>query len=252
MPPARRRAHHRGEWIVKKLLLAGTALVALGAGAHAADLGVPRTPIAAAVVAPVFSWTGFYAGLNIGFGVVNTNLNAFALPFPLTGSGTGLVAGGQIGYNHQINNLVVGIEGDLGYFGVSRRGGDAAGNFIAWRTSWDASIRGRLGVAIDRTLLYVTGGVAFADLRINGVVGQPLAFFPFSESQTRVGWTVGAGIEHAITPNWTVRGEYLYANYGSRNFNTIALANVSMQTHKVRIGVNYLFSTGPSAVVARY
>jgi outer membrane immunogenic protein len=252
MPPARRRAHHRGEWIVKKLLLAGTALVALGAGAHAADLGVPRTPIAAAVVAPVFSWTGFYAGLNIGFGIVNTNINTLGVPFPISGSGTGLVAGGQIGYNHQINNLVLGIEGDLGYFGVSRRAGDAAGNFIAWRTSWDASIRGRLGVAIDRTLLYVTGGVAFADLRINGVVGQPLAVVPFADRKTNVGWTVGAGIEHAITPNWTVRGEYLYAHYGRRDYLGAALTGVSLQTHKFRVGVNYLFSTGPSAVVARY
>ena len=190
------------------------------------------------------------AGLNVGFGHVNTNFNAFALPFPLVGSGSGLVAGGQIGYNHQINNLVLGVEGDLGYFGVSRRAGDAGGNFVQWRTQWDASLRGRLGLAIDRTLLYVTGGLALADLRVNGVTGLPLAFFPFAATQTRVGWTVGAGVEHALTPNWTVRAEYLYSNYGNRTIGPFA--GVTMQTHKVRLGVNYLFSTGPSAVVARY
>lgn len=238
--------------IVKKLLLASAAIIAFGASAQAADLAAPRMPIAAAVVAPVFSWTGFYAGLNVGIGFANTNLGAFALPFALSGSGTGIVAGGQIGYNHQINNIVLGLEGDLGYFGVSRRAGDANGNFVAWRTTWDASIRGRLGVAIDRTLLYVTGGVAFADMRINGAAGQPIAFFPFSESQTRVGWTVGVGVEHAVTQNWTVRAEYLYANYGRRDFPTIPLAGVRLETHKFRVGVNYLFSTGPSAVVARY
>lgn len=237
---------------MKKILLAAAATMAFGATTQAADLAVPRIPVATAVVVPVFSWTGFYAGLNIGVGFVNTNLNAVAAPFPVPGSGTGLVAGGQIGYNHQINNIVVGIEGDLGYFGVQRRFTFPSGDFLAWRTTWDASIRGRLGVAVDRTLLYVTGGIAFADLRINGVVGQPIAFFPFSESQTRVGWTVGAGVEHAITQNWTVRGEYLYANYGRRDFPTIPIAGVRMDTHKFRIGFNYLFSTGPSPVVARY
>ncbi|MDP3545550.1 MAG: porin family protein [Phreatobacter sp.] len=237
---------------MKQLLLATAAAVAFGASAQAADLGVPRTPIAAAVLAPVFSWTGFYVGLNAGVGFANTNLTALTAPFNVSGSGTGLVAGGQIGYNYQINNIVLGLEGDIGFFGVSRRASDISGNFVAWRTQWDASIRGRLGLAIDRTLLYVTGGVAFADLRINGAVGQPLAFLPFSESQTRVGWTVGAGIEYALTGNWTVRGEYLYANYGRKDFPTIPIAGVRLDTHKFRVGVNYLFSTGPSAVVARY
>jgi outer membrane immunogenic protein len=237
---------------VKKFLLAGVAAIALGTSAQAADLGVARGPVAAAIVAPAFNWTGFYLGFNVGIGFVNTNLNTLPVPFAVPGSGSGLVAGAQIGFNYQINNLVLGIEGDLGYFGVSRRGGDAAGNFVAWRTSWDASIRGRLGFAVDRTLFYLTGGLAVSDLRLNGVVGQPLAFFPFAESRTRVGWTIGAGVEHAITPNWTVRGEYLYANYGSRDFPGIGITNVSMQTHKFRVGVNYLFSTGPSAVVARY
>ncbi|WP_439574330.1 outer membrane protein [Phreatobacter sp.] len=237
---------------MRKIFLATAAAITFGASAQAADLASPRMPIATAVVVPVFNWTGFYGGLNIGVGFVNTNLGGFVLPFPLSGSGTGIVAGAQIGYNHQINNLVVGLEGDLGYFGVSRRAGDGAGNFIAWRTQWDASIRARLGIAVDRTLLYVTGGVAFADLRISGVAGQPIAFFPFAESQTRVGWTLGAGIEHAVTQNWTVRAEYLYANYGRRDFPTIPLAGVRMETHKFRVGINYLFSTGPSAVVARY
>uniref|UniRef100_UPI0013D5B791 outer membrane protein n=1 Tax=Klebsiella pneumoniae TaxID=573 RepID=UPI0013D5B791 len=75
-----------------------------------------------------------------------------------------------------------------------------------------------------------------------------------SANQTRVGWTLGAGVEYAITQNWTVRGEYLYANYGSKTFSTPAgvTPSVSLQTHKFRLGVNYLFSTGPAAVVARY
>ncbi|QCK86869.1 porin family protein [Phreatobacter aquaticus] len=237
---------------MKKLLVACLASTALVSGASAADLGVRRVAVPAAIVAPSFSWTGFYAGLNVGLGSVNTNLSALT-GGNLAGTATAFVGGGQIGYNHQINNIVLGIEGDLGYFGAQRRGapinfGAFAAQF-AWRTTWDASIRGRLGVAVDRTLLYVTGGVAFADLRVsqtditNNIV---LA----SQTQVRAGWTVGAGVEHALTPNWTVRAEYLYANYGSRTI--AAIPGVSMQTHKVRLGVNYLFSTGPSAIVARY
>lgn len=239
---------------MKKLLLAGAALAALSASAQAADLAAPRMPIAAAVVAPAFSWTGFYGGLNVGLGVVNTNLSALTAG-DLASSATALVAGGQVGFNYQINNIVVGIEGDLGYFGTRRTGAQinlgaiTAQNF--WRTSWDASIRARLGLAMDRTLFYVTGGVAFADLRV-GAMDITNNVLLVEERQNRTGWTVGAGIEHAITPNWTVRGEYLYANYGSRDVAAFALAPIRMETHKFRVGVNYLFSTGPSAVVARY
>jgi outer membrane immunogenic protein len=236
---------------MKKLLLAAIAAATLASGAKAADLGVPRMPIATAVVAPVFSWTGFYLGLNAGFGIANTNIGALtggAVP----GSGVGFIGGGQIGYNHQINNFVLGLEADLGYFGVSRSGLLAPGGpNLTWRTTWDASIRGRAGVAIDRTLLYVTGGLAIADLRLSFPPFGVLAVFP-GQSETRVGWTVGAGIEHAITPNWTVRAEYLYANYGSKTYFAGAFGPVSLQTHKFRLGVNYLFSTGPSALVARY
>lgn len=240
--------------MMKKCLLAGVAALAMASQAQAADLGSPRMPIAAAVVAPVFSWTGFYGGLNLGVGFVNTNLGALT-GGNIAGSATGLVAGGQIGFNYQMNNLVLGIEGDLGYFGTQRRG--APINFgaiqtqLSWRTTWDASIRGRLGFAADRTLFYVTGGVAFADFRVaNTDITNNIILA--AQTQTRVGWTVGAGVEHAITPNWTVRGEYLYANYGRRDFTAPAVAGVRMESHKFRLGVNYLFSTGPSAVVARY
>ncbi len=240
--------------MMKKYLIVGAAALAMAGQAQAADLGSPRMPIAAAVVAPVFSWTGFYGGLNLGVGFVNTNLGALT-GGNIAGSASGLVAGGQIGFNYQMNNLVLGIEGDLGYFGTQRRGTPinfgAIQTQFSWRTTWDASIRGRLGFAADRTLFYVTGGVAFADFRLaNTDITNNIILA--AQTQTRVGWTVGAGVEHAFTPNWTVRAEYLYANYGRRDFVAPAVAGVRMETHKLRIGVNYLFSTGPSAVVARY
>ncbi|QCK86263.1 porin family protein [Phreatobacter aquaticus] len=234
---------------MKKLAFAAIAAAAMMGQAQAADLGVRRVAVPAAIAAPVFNWTGFYAGLNVGVGIANTNFSVLAPGFP--GSGSGLVGGAQIGYNHQINNFVIGVEGDLGYFGVSRSA-VVGGATVNWKTTWDASLRARAGVAIDRTLLYVTGGVAFADLTLRQT---PAGGATVSGSQTRVGWTLGAGIEHALTQNWTVRAEYLYANYGSkiiRSNNGGVTDPVSLQEHKVRIGVNYLFSTGPSAVVARY
>jgi outer membrane immunogenic protein len=235
---------------MKKLSLAVLAAAAFASQAQAADLGARRVEVPAAIVAPVFNWTGFYAGLNVGVGIANTNMAVVAPGIP--GSGTGLVAGGQIGYNHQINNFVIGVEGDLGYFGVNRGGNALLGGQVFWKTSFDASIRARAGVAVDRTLLYVTGGVAFADIKLTqNFVGGGGA----TGSQTRVGWTLGAGIEHAVTQNWTVRAEYLYANYGSKGItanNGVTSPPISLQEHKIRLGVNYLFSTGPSAVVARY
>lgn len=241
---------------MKKFLLASAAAIAFASGAQAADLGVARVPVAAAVIAPAFGWTGFYIGLNAGLGIANTNLSALSNGF-VPGSGSGFVGGLQLGYNYQINNLVLGVEGDIGYFGVSRSVSETVGATTAtlrWRTQWDGSLRARLGVAADRTLFYVTGGVAFADFNLsvsaaNARLNNAVAV---GETQTRVGWTVGAGIEHAITPNWTVRGEYLYSDYGSRTFFNGLTAPVRLQTHKFRIGVNYLFSTGPSAIVARY
>ncbi|MBN8938139.1 MAG: porin family protein [Rhizobiales bacterium] len=235
---------------MKKFLLAGAALVALASGAQAADLGVQRVAVPAAILAPSFNWTGFYVGLNAGVGIANTNFRSLSAG-TVPGSNTGFVGGAQIGYNYQINNFVLGGEADFGYFGVSRSGLVGGGSTVTWRTRWDGSLRARAGVAIDRTLLYVTGGLAFADFGVR----QTAALVPdISANQTRVGWTLGAGVEYAITPNWTVRGEYLYANYGSKTFSTPTGVTppVSLQTHKFRLGVNYLFSTGPSAVVARY
>lgn len=235
---------------MKKFLLAGIAAASLTSAVQAADLPPPREPVPPSVVAPVFSWTGFYVGAHFGYGWGKSEWAAFPAATFVSPSTNGIFGGGQIGYNYQINNFVLGLEGDIGYFGVQRSVnlGAAAPVIVSWRNRWDASIRGRAGVALDRTLLYVTGGVAFADLRL--AASTPGG--SVSETQTRTGWTVGAGVEYALTPNWTVRGEYLYANYGSKTFFSALTPPISLQTHKVRIGVNYLFSTGPSAVVARY
>ncbi len=228
---------------MKKFLLSGVAAIALGSAAQAADLGSPRAPVAAAVMMPSFSWTGIYGGLNLGLGIAN---GGWAVPIPgFSGSATGLAFGGQLGFNYQINNFVLGLEGDVGFLNP-RRSTDFGGLNFRWRQQWDGSIRGRVGVAADRALFYFTGGIAFTDI---GVRVTNAGVLVGAASQNRTGYTLGAGAEYAFTPNWTVRGEYLYANYGTKDFVGV---RQSLTDHKLRIGVNYLFSTGSSAVVARY
>lgn len=245
---------------MKTLLLAGAALAALAAGAQAADLGGPRGPVAAVVVAPVFNWTGFYVGADIGYWASTGAIGYPNSIFSATANPSGIKLGGHVGYRHQfVNNFVLGLEADLSWLGGSNREGgvvNSPANAARVRGVWDASIRGTAGFAIDRALLYASGGVAF--LQTNGcsaAVGGPC----IANSQfggTRTGWTVGAGLAYAVTPNVAIRGEYLYANYGTRTYATPSVASTltsqKIDTHTVRLGMSYLFSTGPSAVVARY
>ncbi|MBX9990591.1 outer membrane protein [Phreatobacter oligotrophus] len=225
---------------MKTFLLATTALVAFTAGAQAADLGVPRSPVAAAVVAPAFSWTGFYVGAHAGYGFGNSRFVALGV-FPTSVNGP--LLGGQVGFNYQINQIVLGVEADLAFAAITGR----PGNFpaISHRTNMLGSLRARGGFAVDRALLYVTGGLGFQGAATAQTPGP-------AEKYTRMGWTLGAGVEYALTQNWTAKLEYSYYNFGTRTLGPIYGGTVRSDIHTVKIGVNYLFSTGPSAVVARY
>jgi outer membrane immunogenic protein len=244
---------------MKKFLLAGAAVAALASGAQAADLGAPRGPIAAAVVAPAFNWSGFYLGAQIGGTWFNDRTTEFVT---LGGAATGFsqgftasgVAGGiHAGFNYQMNSFVVGLEADIEASSASGGYTLLNGNGTRFRSNWQGSIRGRLGFAADRALFYVTGGLALAEFRHGYFTPAVIETF----SRTRAGWTLGAGVEYAFTPNWTARAEYRYTDYGSFSNNSlVAFPGFTYQhnpkSHSVRLGVSYLFSTGPGAVVARY
>jgi outer membrane immunogenic protein len=246
---------------MKKFLLAGAAIAALSTGAQAADLGSPRGPIAAAIIAPVFNWSGVFVGAQIGYGWGRTAVDAaVGGAFDPINSGSystnGITGGVHLGYNWQINNIVLGIVTDIE--ASSLRGSARAGTVDYFtRLNWQGSTRARLGVAIDRVHVYATGGVAYAGLDYRAFdIGAPVGA---GSSGARFGWTVGAGVEYAITPNWVASLEYRYTDFGRRNVGyigspvtTIDSASFKTTTHTVRLGVSYLFSTGPSAVVARY
>jgi len=241
---------------MKKVLLAGAALAALATGAQAADLGTARTPIPAAVMAPAgFNWTGFYLGGQIGYGwgvASRVATGGFANSYTTSG----VLGGIHAGYNWQGagSPVVLGIVADIEAAGLNGNDRGVGGSIDRTRVNWAGSLRVNAGVAVDRALLYVTGGLAFGGLGFRND-DLPVASF----GSTRAGWTVGAGLAYAFTPNWAAFVEYRYADFGrtaSPGFpgplpSGIDGFRTQVTTHTARIGVSYLFTTG-GAVSARY
>jgi outer membrane immunogenic protein len=222
--------------------------VAFICSAAAADLPPARMPAAVAPVAyapPVYNWTGFYIGGNIGGGFADSRWSD-----PFGGShnkftDSGFLGGGQIGYNAQYNWLVLGVEGDFDWTNLKGSGTDSLGNSINTKTEWTSTATGRIGAAFDRLLVYGKGGVAFAHdhSALNDVFGGSA-----STSQTRTGWTAGAGLEYALDRNWSAKVEYDYLGFGSQTLNlaTPALptyaSNASLNVQEVKAGINYHFN----------
>jgi len=226
---------------MKRILIAGVLVSAAVGQALAADLpppppGPPPRAPATYVPAPVpyYNWGGVYVGINAGyqFGTVSPGALAFGGPGPASNfSANGFLGGATLGFNWQWAALVIGLEGDLDYSSVNSSlpaadvpAGVAAGSF---KSDWLATGRARVGYAIDRILLFATGGAAFAPAAIPGA------------SATMTGWTGGAGVELALSPNWTAKGEYLYVLFPSP---TLGGTSFKDTESVVRAGVNYKFS----------
>lgn len=252
---------------MKKFLLAGVALICLSPVAQAADLGSSRSPIPSAVIAPAgFNWTGFYVGGHVGYGWGSNKWGGIptigAAVNPLsTVNSNGFFGGGQLGYNWQFGQGVVGVEADAAFAGLDGWAFAPTPNF-AFRTRAEmlASLRARGGFAVDRALFYVTGGVALGNYRHSTLTNPgPTTIGRFSN--TRTGYTLGAGVEYAFAPNWTAKIEYAYYNFGNATQVHATAAQqlraagfgtrISSDIHTVKIGVNYLFATG-GAISARY
>jgi outer membrane immunogenic protein len=218
--------------------LAGVISLASESGAGAADLGQP------------FSWTGFYAGANIGYGwgratnslsLSNPHLDANLIPYAVANSDVekaeGIIGGGQLGYNWQLlPHGLVGLETD--WQGAGQRSnqtaftnllpvGPGSNTAVVMNNSssilWFGTVRGRIAYAWDSFLIYGTGGLAYGDVKLAGTVSESLIYngFPFggastfSLSKLNTGWTVGAGVEGALANSWTWKIEYLYLDLGS-------------------------------------
>lgn len=236
----------------KQLIVGAVASVSLlgsVCAASAADLGPYRpAPAPETYVEParVFMWRGFYAGINGGYawgsgdpvivtqGVASGALDAI--------DPSGFFGGGQIGYNAQFGNVVLGVEADLqaGSIDESSAGAIAGiGPAVAsTELNWLSTVRGRIGFAADRMLIYATGGVAWADMDF----GLATPAGTFSGSDTLTGYALGAGVEWALSNNWTARAEYLYVDLENVTFTGAGTsASYDNDFHTMRVGLNYKF-----------
>ena len=220
---------------MKRVVLAVIAAATMAGAANAADL--PRRQ-AMPVKAPAYlaySWTGFYVGLNAGYGWGRSNFQGI----PTTGAfdTSGALLGVTAGYNQQLGNAVLGIEADVDW--SDNRGSAACGVFTcSTRNTWLGTARGRIGYAFNSFMPYVTGGAAFGDIKA-GTTGFPGA------TQTKLGWTLGLGGEFRIAGPWSAKVEYLYADLGKFDCGTACTVtppqNVTFRTNIVRAGINYRF-----------
>jgi outer membrane immunogenic protein len=268
---------HAGRVSGLALVLSGIALSApiLAGAAAAADMPMPMK---AAVVAPVFNWTGCYVGINAGGAASGSDFTSRVDPGThlvdpadlaiagATGTGSandaGFIGGGQVGCNLQSGGFAFGIEGDWDYFRstptfTSPNGILGTGDTItvsqSLRTSSLATIRPRVGIVTDRNFLYATGGVAFARVNYTQTYTDTLnaAVGTAAGSTTLVGWTVGGGWEWAWTDHVTLKTEYLFAKFPTTNVlggiaDNAGGANAlhgsyDLTIQTARLGLNYKF-----------
>ncbi|QXX73539.1 outer membrane protein [Methylovirgula sp. HY1] len=220
--------------MLRKILMSTVIVFGAMGTASAADLPSTKAPPAYIPPPPLFTWTGVYVGGQIGY--------MWGNPSPYGYTERGVVGGAHAGYNYQVGQFVAGLEGDV-------NGSSYNGGFGGYSTNEniDGSIRGRIGMAWDRLLLYATGGAAFAGIT-NDYLGTSI-------SHTRVGWTIGGGVEYALDNNWSVRAEYRYTDYGTYyDFPAGVAAYNHDNDNRVQIGFSYKFDmfAPPGPVVAKY
>ncbi len=227
---------------MKRVILSVIAVllaVAWAMPASAADLRRPPAYKAPVYVAPVFTWSGFYLGINGGYGWAKSDWSS-----AVTSGSTdpkGWLIGGTIGYNIQTGVWVWGLEADVDL--STMKGSTSGGTGACFdpgcetRNRWFGTARGRIGYAVDRWMPYLTGGAAFGDVKLSPNTG-------LSETKTKVGWTVGAGVEWAFYDHWSTKIEYLYADLGKTTCSAAACGvdtDTTFKANIVRLGVNYRF-----------
>lgn len=235
---------------MKTFLKAGlTSLFLLGASAAgAADPRADRLLPPAPPLPELFSWTGFYAGGQIGYSWGSGKTRFSSTTGALNGadfsySTDSVLGGGHLGFNYQLGSIVLGVEGDLD--AMNARGGfDDLARLGRSRGTWQGTIRGRVGFALDRFMIYGTGGAAFTEFEHYFVnLGNGLAE---RGDHSRTGWTAGAGVSYAITDNLIGGVEYRYTDYGrfgslARNAFVGLAAEQEATMHAVRTSLSYKF-----------
>jgi outer membrane immunogenic protein len=232
----------------KVLALVGATLVLAGP-ALAADLGRPPVYQAPPPLVPVFNWTGFYIGGNLGGVWENGTITDSFGPTSFSTNRSGFIGGGQIGYNWQVApQFVLGVEwmfdgtdirSDFGPVTVGR-------DFLSAseRVDWLTTVAARFGYAVNNWLFYgkAGGGWVHDTATVTDAIGANV--FSASIGDTRGGWLVGAGIEYGFTPNWTMRVEYDHLGLGDvTTAGPIVGDTLTLSRHfdMVTVGLNYKF-----------
>jgi outer membrane immunogenic protein len=237
--------------VINRVVLALGILGVASVGAMAADMPMKAPPMVAPLPPPVYSWTGCYIGVNVGW-IGNASGDVFTHPGPPSSfggqdfnpspnshtydGGSDFIGGGQVGCNYQINQFVLGVEADISGTGFDwtetasypaiAQTAPAATNWTAHSETvsssipWLATFRGRVGWAFDRWMIYGTGGLAVGRVDASLDYNSSTAAFRLtgSDSETRTGWTLGGGVEWAFYNNWSLKAEYLYVDLGSFSF----------------------------------
>lgn len=221
--------------LIATLLISAAAVCS----ARAADLPLAPPPVEP-LPAPMqaFDWSGFYGGLNLGYG-----WGDFSRHRSTGGHAQGVIGGGQVGANFQWDNFVGGFETDI-------QGADIEGKTrsnrrtVALRSYIQpfGTARARIGVAFDQLLVYGTGGLAYAG------VDNRLRIFNRHDTDdgVQIGWTAGGGLEWALDPHWSIKAEYLFADLGDKRYSFKVAGQrtherVSYDQHLARVGLNYRF-----------
>lgn len=246
---------------MKRLIVTLLAATGLSSAAMAADMPYGNNDNYYAPAVSAFTWSGFYAGLNAGYAWNDSDNNRVHDYYGTLGYGNskkddGFTGGLQIGYNFQSGNIVFGLEADINMANLKRRD-SGFGNYVgkgetysvSSKTSWYGTLRPRVGfAATDRLLVFATGGLAYGKVKLEGSYGTGGYTLSGNNDDTRWGWTLGAGLEYAITDNFTVKGEYAYVELseksdtwqGRANFNALTVKD-SPSFQLIRAGVNYKF-----------
>jgi outer membrane immunogenic protein len=271
--------------IAQSIVLTGLVLGVAGSGVNSAKAG-DADP----------SWSGFYAGANIGYGwdsgdvglsphtaisdlvpVVEAIVRAGSFPTSLSPDARGVAGGGQAGYNWELpSGWVVGVETDLQASGIKGSTSatiidphyfdedlgqnvffDSTRTAVSKKVNWYGTVRARAGYLLDpQWLVYATGGLAYGKTSLGfhvedlaqGCLPDATICGDGSKSGVRLGWSLGAGVETMLAPNWSLKAEYLYVDLGKRSFDASTITPVdfklSAKYHEqtVRIGLNYHFN----------
>jgi len=215
---------------MRRLTIASAGfLIALAAPASAAD-SIAELPM----TAPGFDWTGYYAGLQGGYGWGRSDMSSTGgAPFSASPDLDGGFIGGHVAGLWQFDQAVLGAQADLNYSSIGRATDLGAGDSAGADVKWFGSVDALAGYAMDRVLVYGIGGVAFAGIEAsrNGV----------ADTRSDVGWTLGAGVDYALTDKFVVGAQYRYYDFGSEHFDIPDDRDQDVKLHTLGVNLRYKF-----------